>query len=267
MSYSFSRPPTRPQCLYCYRSNTETLFNNKAHVLPQSLGRFNPDLFFRGDMVCDECDHALGKDIERPFARDSAEGVVARIHSRARSLAPVVEVDGRMFRLDITCKPFTPVNPKLVFIKALFSAHTPPTSMAIVENTDEDWYAYVNVDKAERLTPGTNEFRKNYDKLNRFRKKKIVSEVIGESDEAIERGIATLIKLGINLDQVSEIKKPDEQPISCSFEITQNISEPIARTLAKNLVFILRILRGTERLSRAAFRRRVSANLRIHQAR
>src|SRR3989339_546482 len=56
-----------PRCIYCNNQEPDS-FKRKAHVLSQFMGNFQPDIYFLGDVVCDNCNEILGKSIEKHFA-------------------------------------------------------------------------------------------------------------------------------------------------------------------------------------------------------
>ncbi|MDB4985733.1 MAG: hypothetical protein JWN04_911 [Myxococcaceae bacterium] len=61
------------QCIYCQRSEPAVAFAGREHVLPQSFGRFQPNLTLH-ESVCDECNKLFGATIDRELARGSIDG-------------------------------------------------------------------------------------------------------------------------------------------------------------------------------------------------
>lgn len=60
-------------CIYCLQSPPEASFKGQEHLIPEFLGRFNPDLLM-GDLVCDRCNGVFAK-IERLFSEDTGIAV------------------------------------------------------------------------------------------------------------------------------------------------------------------------------------------------
>ncbi len=61
-------------CIYCAKTEEETSFKGKEHVIPQSFGKFGsktPTLH----CVCDECNDYFNKELDQKLARDTIEGV------------------------------------------------------------------------------------------------------------------------------------------------------------------------------------------------
>jgi len=65
------------QCIYCKRSGVQV---GREHVIPQPFGTFGPETMV---LVCADCNHNLGKELDEILARDSFEGLI-----RARILEP-----------------------------------------------------------------------------------------------------------------------------------------------------------------------------------
>lgn len=67
------------KCVYCLKTEKETLFKNREHVIPQFLGGFEPQTpILRGDYVCDDCNSQLSP-LETNFKEDSYEGVYTQM--------------------------------------------------------------------------------------------------------------------------------------------------------------------------------------------
>ena len=61
-------------CIYCGKTEDETSFKGREHVILQSFGKFDsktPTL----RCVCDECNEYFNKELDQKFARDTLEGV------------------------------------------------------------------------------------------------------------------------------------------------------------------------------------------------
>lgn len=62
------------QCIYCKNTQPTNQFN-REHVIPDSFGTFGPDTPVL-NCVCKKCNSFLGKELDRPLARDSMEAAM-----------------------------------------------------------------------------------------------------------------------------------------------------------------------------------------------
>jgi hypothetical protein len=62
------------QCIYCMEFKPPSSYLKAEHVLPKSFGGFAEALTLNG-VVCDDCNEAFGKTIDRELARGSMDGI------------------------------------------------------------------------------------------------------------------------------------------------------------------------------------------------
>ena len=62
-------------CIYCLQAKSAAAFRDREHVMPHCFGSFRQNLILR-KVVCDECNHYFGDDIELIMGRDSIEGIL-----------------------------------------------------------------------------------------------------------------------------------------------------------------------------------------------
>lgn len=67
------------RCLYCQEDKSENKYQKSEHVLPQSFGVFEHNFTLR-NIVCDDCNHYFGNNLELALARDSMEGIARFSH-------------------------------------------------------------------------------------------------------------------------------------------------------------------------------------------
>ncbi len=66
-----------PQCIYCLKKESEVTFKKREHVIPSSLGSFqplNPTLLGGDGLVCDTCNGEVFSPLETLFMEDTLEG-------------------------------------------------------------------------------------------------------------------------------------------------------------------------------------------------
>jgi hypothetical protein len=84
------------KCIYCLRDLDRRSYTKAEHVLPQSFGKFEQN-FTLHEIVCDDCNHYFGSNLEIYLARDSYEGQLRFTHgvkdaSDFRELAKSIRV-------------------------------------------------------------------------------------------------------------------------------------------------------------------------------
>lgn len=66
------------RCIYCLKDDGSTAFTSREHVIPASLGSFeplNPTLTARDGLVCDACNGGVFSPLETVFREDTFEGI------------------------------------------------------------------------------------------------------------------------------------------------------------------------------------------------
>jgi hypothetical protein len=67
------------KCIYCLQERDRRSYTKAEHVLPQSFGTFDQN-FTLHKVVCDDCNHYFGSNLEIYLARDSYEGQLRFTH-------------------------------------------------------------------------------------------------------------------------------------------------------------------------------------------
>jgi hypothetical protein len=67
------------KCIYCLRELDRRSYTKAEHVLPQSFGTFEQNFTLR-EIVCDDCNHYFGNNLEIFLARDTYEGQLRFTH-------------------------------------------------------------------------------------------------------------------------------------------------------------------------------------------
>ena len=88
------------KCIYCLRELDRRSYTKVEHVLPQSFGTFEQN-FTLLEVVCDECNHYFGNNLEIYLARDTYEGHLRFTHG-FRDASDFKEV-ARSSRIAIKC--------------------------------------------------------------------------------------------------------------------------------------------------------------------
>src|SRR5688572_20048340 len=158
-----------PQCIYCPNVNAN-LFKKKAHVLSQFMGNFEPDIYFEGDIVCDDCNKALGNTIEKHFAEKSFEGLIARFHLRRKQSkqSAIILYDSHLLNFQFSSE--APVNYNLLFSIVI----APMNKIGVIKDPllflkKKNLYAFIFAEEIAKLT-SENELKGLRFKIKDFRK-------------------------------------------------------------------------------------------------
>ncbi len=221
-----------PKCIYC-DSQESRFFTRKAHVLSQFMGNFNPDIYFYGDIVCDNCNDKLGKSIERHFAEKSFEGLIARLHLRRKKdkQSAVILYDSNLLKFHFLPETSIEYDPLFLLVKSILDK-VGSTRDPLLLLKKGNLYAFIFAEEVANLK-SQNEIKKLQHKISVFRKGTESGEWIGDRDDSAEIVQSALMKLRLKANFSDE--KVNEQPkqIKSKFAALQDVDKNTARFVAK----------------------------------
>lgn len=197
-------------CIYCLRDALQTSFTGKEHILPSLLGSFtplNPTFLAEDQMVCDACNTRVFSRLETIFAEDTGEGVYAqRLCLGARKS---VILRGQRFSI-ARIQGFGDAFFDSMF---LFLEHTENGARVVLRDQIkvrrfEDGYRVFLPEALEALTPGSSEFKRIAEALQRATPADI--SVFAKSTETHTRIIDLLRTFGVDYRH----KEPRWHPIT-----------------------------------------------------
>jgi len=221
-----------PRCVYC---NSQELgcFNQKAHVLSQFMGNFQPDIYFQGDVICDNCNKELGKSIEKHFAEKSFEGLIARLHLRRRKgkQNAIILYDSSLLKFHFSPDSSIEYDPLFLLVRSILD-RVGSTKDPLLLLKKGNLYAFIFAEEVANLK-SQNEIKKLQYKIKTFRKGTESGEWIGDRDDSakIVQSALTKLELKANFDN----EKVNEQPkqIKSNFVALQDVDKNTARFIAK----------------------------------
>lgn len=220
------------RCIYCDNRNKNG-FTKKAHVLSQFMGNFQPDIYFHGDVVCDDCNNKFGKTIERHFAEKSFEGLIARLHLRRKKnkQSAVILYDSSLLKFHFhTEEPIT-YAPLFLLVKSiLYKVRSTKDTLLLLKKGN--LYAFIFVEDVASLK-SNNEIKKLQNKIRTFRKETEFGEWIGDRDDSAELVQCALPKLGLRANFSDESVNEKPKQIKSTFTATQAVDINTARFVAK----------------------------------
>lgn len=220
------------RCVYCDDRNKNS-FTKKAHVLSQFMGNFQPDIYFRGDVVCDDCNSELGKTIERHFAEKSFEGLIARLHLRRKrdKQSAVILFNSSLLKFRFHTEESITYDPLFLLIKSILNKVKSVKDPLLLLKKG-NLYAFIFVEDVI-LLKSENKVKKLQQRIKVFREGTELGEWIGDKDNSAEIVQCALPKLGLkaNFDDESVNEKPKQ--IKSSFIATQSVDTNTARFIAK----------------------------------
>jgi len=224
----------KPKCIYCDKPESNS-FKRKAHVLSQFMENFQPDLYFLGNVVCDQCNCELGNTIEKHFAEKSFEGLVARLFMRRKTSkqSPVILYDSSLLKFHFSPEAAIEYDPLFLLVKSALDK-VGFTKDPILLLKKGNLYALIFAEKVAGLK-SQNEIKKLRYKIRRFRKGTEAAEWVGDRDDSAEIVQAALTNLKLKAGSSSESVNDAKQPklIRSSFVASQNADVDSARFVAK----------------------------------
>jgi hypothetical protein len=220
------------QCVYCLKTDQETTFNSKEHVIPKSLGRFNSaSPTIKRDVVCDNCNSSFSL-LESEFIEDTYEG----IHSQRLGLGNRGSLIFRdkNFKIDNT-KGFGDgfFKEMFPFLELKDGKYVPVLKNQIKLKRKSGGYRVFSPDALRRLSPGTSQFRKIALELRNLDQKNM--SIFAETHDEVLSIIELLGEFGVRYkEKESHYRefKPGDQVV-VEEEYTCTINKNIARVLAK----------------------------------
>lgn len=199
------------------------------------MGNFQPDLFFQGDIVCDQCNEKIGETIEKHFSEKSFEGLIARLLLRRNKSkqSPVILYYSSLLKFHFSPDSTVDFNPIFLFINsALDKAGSTKDPVLLLRKGN--LYAFIFAEEVANLK-SQNIIKKLRYKIKDFRKGTEAMEWVGNRDDSAEIVQSALTNLGLKAESSSESVNDDSQPkqIKSNFVAVQDVEINSARFVAK----------------------------------
>lgn len=221
----------KPSCIYC--NNIRADFKKKAHVLSQFMGNFSPDIYIEGDIVCDDCNKALGDTIEKHFSDKSFEGLIARFHLRRKQSkqSPIILYESSLLNFEFSSETPLGYNSLLSLVSAaLEKIGVVKDPLLILKK--KGLHAFIFAEDVAKLT-SENALKSLKFKIKDFRKDAESGEWIGNREDSAEIVQTALKKLGLKANFEKEQVNDNPQKIKTKFAAVQNVDVDSARFVAK----------------------------------
>ncbi len=220
------------RCVYCLKTEVDTTFRNREHVIPQSLGRFQPlNPTIKGNIVCDEC-NKLFSGLEVNFIEDTYEGIYSqRLNLRSNGS---ITIRGKLFKIDRTSgfgdgflKEMFP------FLEAKNGKISPVPRSQIKLNRFREGCRIFLPEALDAIPSGSREFKKLAADMQKLSQKDIA--IFAEDHKELREIIALLHEYGVNYKEkkskYEKLEPGQKILIEESYQCSINID--IARVLAK----------------------------------
>lgn len=222
----------RSRCIYCNNQEPDS-FKRKAHVLSQFMGNFQPDIYFLGDIVCDNCNEVLGKSIEKHFAEKSFEGLIARLHLRRKKdkQSSVILYHSSLLKFHFSSDTVVTFDPLFFLVKSALG------NMGVIKDPllllkKGDLYAFIFAEEVASIT-SKNEIDKLKYKIKPFREGAETAEWVGDRDDSAKIVEAAMTKLGLKANFSDETVNEEPKQIKSQFIAQQDVDVKTARFVAK----------------------------------
>ena len=216
-----------PRCIYCNETE-EQKFKSKVHVLSQFMGNFEPDLYFKGDIVCDGCNTKFGNTFERHFANKSFEGLLSRLMLRKKKQSPVITFDSDLLKFNFHPDTKVDFDPIFLLIQSCLDRIANKPDPLLLFKKDNR-YALVFADRV--VNASKSDLKKLKKKLDSF--KGGSAEYIGDKDNSRKIVIDAMTKLGLKANYSDEKVNDNPKQINTKFFAIQDVDRQTARLVAK----------------------------------
>jgi hypothetical protein len=202
------------ECIYC---GSTTPPQGREHVIPQAFGMFENNWTL--DCVCDECNSYFAKELDLPFARDSAEAHL-RLHHGLKPATAASQLLNRRAKMTVVDHDFLDgANVILRADKAGEQVLPFPFPQVGFRKGDAPWIFIPE----ERLTHET---------VAQFKGESAVEvRLVGNDDFNPERLVARLGELGIRFVQAGRVQGGIDERWTIENEFT--LDDRILRAIGK----------------------------------
>jgi hypothetical protein len=225
-------------CIYCLEDKTDDHFQRAEHVMPQSFGKFESNFTLHG-VVCDECNHILGNELELALGRDTFEGH-ARFKHGLKKPADFKPFRDKRVTFKLTEGPFAGCHAYTEYSEETGKIHAVPVPQVgfLIASGNYEYFPNTEIPTQDELE------KRGFDGSN---PKSIVSLCM-DPDEAkrvlAEKGIAFNIK---------GVASPDVPREDIGVEMSLTIDDIVWRAVAKIAFNYLAYFQGCEFALHPAF--------------
>lgn len=225
------------RCFYCLQDGKQTTFNNREHVIPQSLGTFSPlNPLFKGDLVCDRCNSSFSA-LETNFNEDSEEGIYGQMLNIEGSNS--VRLRGRNVKLKfdsgLGSDFFNDIFP---FLKRVEDKLVIEIKPQVHFKNYEEVYQIFLPEALRKIKKDSSNFKRVKDRISKLDKKdiRIFAGANHEGDNDNFSEIVTLMKdFGVDYKEKEKqfSKFEDRKDNQFGVEMECTVNAEIGRVLAK----------------------------------
>ncbi len=226
-----------PKCFYGFKDTEQTTFNNREHVIPQSLGTFSPlNPLFKGDLVCDKCNHSFSP-LEANFNEDSEEGIYGQMLNIEGSNS--VRLRGKNVKLKFDSGLGSDfLNNIFPFLKRMEDKLVIEIKPQVHLKNYEGVYQIFLPEALKKIKKDTGNFKRVKDRISKLDKKdiRIFAGANQENDNANLSEIVTLMKdFGIDYKEKEKqfSKFEDRKDNQFGVEMECTVNAEVGRVLAK----------------------------------
>jgi len=223
------------RCIYCLKDETSTSFTKREHVIPSSLGSFEPltpTLAARDGLVCDRCNGEVFAPLETIFIEDTLEGIHGqRLNLQNRNS---VIMRGNHFKIEqLGGFGHDFFKQMFFFLKPQDGKIVPVLKDQIKLRRFQGGYRVFLPEALEAIQKDTSVFRRISADLKKLDQKDM--NIFAETREGVDRIIALLHSFGVKYkekESYNHLFKPGDK-ILLDENYTCSINMEMARVLAK----------------------------------
>ncbi len=211
-----SNAPERPVCIYCRATGVPF---SRDHVIPEAFGKFEGNFVLTS--VCGACNQFFGDELELVLGRNSREAIL-RLHHGVKAPAGAQQLKYDNAELTVgEPGPWRGARIMLAADPAGTTLDTRPLPQVGFKNEGETDWKWVS---EAALTDSI---------VDPYRKSTALIQVIGPSQDDIDRLTAKINTLGINFNRKGPLPQPAREDGTMLTKLASKVEDRILRAIAK----------------------------------
>jgi hypothetical protein len=204
-------------CIYCRGSGVKF---NREHVIPEAFGKFKDNFVLT--CVCVNCNQFLGDELELVLGRNSREAIL-RLHHGVKAPAGATKL--KYDRVELTVNEPGPWRGAQIILApdpTGTKLDTRPVSQVGLRHKDQEDWTWIS--EAELAAPGV---------LDAYRNPESLIQVVGPSQNEVDRITANLKEMGIDFNQRGTLPHPAGADGTILTRLASRTDETILRAIGK----------------------------------
>ena len=210
-------PAPNAVCIYCRSAGVSF---NRDHVIPEAFGLFHNNLVLTS--VCEKCNQFFGDELELVLGRNSREAIL-RLHHGVKAPTGAHQVKYENAKLTVAEPgPWRGAQIELAADPTGTKLDTRPVPQVAFKKQDEQDWQWV---EEAKLTDASV--------VDPYRSREHVIQVVGPSQEDVDRLTAKLLGFGIDFNRKGLLPQPVNSEGTILAKLASKVDDAILRAIGK----------------------------------